>query len=143
LQFRCRGSRRESAVAQLFSLGHIHTTKHINTKTMKHTLLTTLLVAPLLFSGCASIVDGGPKTVQISSNPKGAKVTISNKDGKEISVITTPATVSLKRAHGFFSAEDYKLVFDTPGYYPYETHIKSTVNGWYFGNIVLADFWGF
>ena len=108
--------------------------------------ITGIILACLccaFFTGCASIVDGGSKTVQISSNPEGAKVTISNKSGKDISVLTTPATVSLERSSGYFSGEDYKLVFAMPGYYPSEVHIKSTVDGWYFGNIIFGGLIGF
>lgn len=100
--------------------------------------ILSLAIIPLLFTGCASIVDGGPKTVQLNSNPEGAKVTIFDKMGKEISVNTTPTTVTLKRSHGYFSGENYKLIFEEPGYYPYETHVQSTLNGWYLGNFIFG-----
>jgi hypothetical protein len=101
-----------------------------------------LLAAPLLLSGCASILDGGRKTVQIDSNPKGAKVTISNSKGKEICIQTTPSTVSLERSSGFFEGEDYTLTFEKAGYYPYEIHVQSTLDGWYFGNILFGGLIG-
>jgi hypothetical protein len=104
--------------------------------------ILSLLIVPFLFTGCASIIDGGSKTVRISSNPTGAKVTISNRDGKAVSVQTTPAIVVLERSRGYFSGENYKLVFDEPGYYPYETHVKSSVDGWYFGNILFGGLIG-
>ena len=110
---------------------------------MKTKLLLLLTIVPVLLSGCASIVDGGPRTVQVSSDPPGAKLTIFNKMGKEVCVQTTPATISLKRAKGYFSGEDYKLVFEHADYYPYETHIKSKVNGWYFGNLGFGGLIGF
>jgi len=109
---------------------------------MKIKILMFLAVATFLFTGCSSIVDGGPKLVQINSNPLGAKVTIFDKTGKEIDSRTTPTSVALKRSHGFFSGEDYKLVFDAPGYYPYETHIQSSVDGWYFGNVIFGGLIG-
>ena len=103
--------------------------------------IAVLLTIPLLFTGCASIIDGGPKTVQINSNPEGAKVTIFNKAGKEVSVNTTPASIALKRG-GFYSTEDYKLHFEMPGYYPYETHVASSIDGWYLGNVIFGGFIG-
>jgi hypothetical protein len=106
------------------------------------TKLLALFIAPLLFTGCASIVDGGPKAIHLNSNPEGAKVTISNKSGEKVAVETTPATVGLKRASGFAQEEDYKLVFEKEGYYPHEAHIKSTINGWYFGNILCGGLIG-
>jgi hypothetical protein len=106
------------------------------------TLFACLLTIPLLLTGCASIVDGGPKTVRINSNPEGAKVTISNKEGKAIFVQTTPTKVSLKRSSGFFEGEDYTLAFELAGYYPYEAHVQSSLDGWYFGNIAFGGLIG-
>jgi hypothetical protein len=104
--------------------------------------ILSLAIISLLFTGCASIIDGGAKAVHINSNPEGAKVTISNRDGKTISVQMTPAIVVLERSHGYFSGEDYKLIFEQSGYHPYETHIKSSVDGWYFGNIIFGGLIG-
>jgi hypothetical protein len=102
----------------------------------------SLLTVSLLLTGCASILDGGSKTVQINSNPEGAKVTISNREGKEIFVKTTPTKVSLERSSGFFEGETYTLAFEMAGYYPYEAHIQSSVDGWYFGNIAFGGLIG-
>jgi hypothetical protein len=100
------------------------------------------LTAPLLLMGCASILDGGPKTIRINSNPEGAKVTISNKEGKKIFSQTTPTIVSLERSSGFFEGEDYTLVFAMDGYYPYETHVQSSLDGWYLGNVFFGGLIG-
>ncbi|MBC8096168.1 MAG: hypothetical protein H7Y43_10175 [Akkermansiaceae bacterium] len=107
-----------------------------------HILPFITLVALVLGSGCASIVDGGDKSVQINSNPSGAKVTIADKNGKPISVQTTPAVVSLKRHHGFFQPEKYKLTFEAPGYYPAEASVSSRMNGWYAGNVLFGGLLG-
>jgi hypothetical protein len=101
-----------------------------------------LLIVPLIFTGCASIIDGGSKSVQINSNPEGAKVTISNRAGKKVSVQTTPAIVTLERSSGYFRGEDYKLVFEEAGYHPYEMHVTSSIDGWYFGNILFGGLIG-
>jgi hypothetical protein len=106
------------------------------------TKFLSLLIIPLIFTGCASIFDGGSKSVQINSNPEGAKVTISNQEGKTISVQKTPAIVALDRSSGYFRGEDYKLVFEAAGYNPYETHVTSTIDGWYFGNVLLGGLIG-
>src|SRR5258706_16347840 len=109
---------------------------------MKIKLLLIISIIPLLFTGCSSIVDGGDKRVQINSNPTGAKFSIYNKAGKPISVQTTPASITLKRNRGYFTGEDYKMIFESVGYYPYEVHIKSTVDGWYFGNLIFGGLIG-
>src|SRR4051812_3392788 len=106
-------------------------------KTSSLTLI--LLVTVAICSGCASIVDGYPnKKVRLNSEPAGAKVTIYNKSGTEVASATTPAEVSLKKYRGAYAGERYRLVFEAPGYYPSETHISSTVNGWYFGNVLFG-----
>jgi len=102
----------------------------------------SLLVVPLLFSGCASILDSGDKSVHFNSNPAGAKVTISNDEGKVVSVQTTPAVVKLARSSGYFRGEDYRLLFEAPGCSPYETRITSEIDGWYFGNILFGGLIG-
>ena len=110
---------------------------------MKTKFLPLLFLIPLLFTGCSSIVDGGGDNhVNINSNPSGAKLSIYNKTGKAISVQTTPASLSLKRSHGYFSGEDYKMVLEATNCYPYEVHIKSTVDGWYFGNLLFGGLIG-
>jgi hypothetical protein len=110
---------------------------------MKKILLTSLAaVALVLGSGCASIIDGGSKTVQINSNPSGAKFTIYDKVGKAVDTQITPAIVNLEREHGYLSLEDYKLVFEAPGYYPGEAHVTSTLDGWYLGNILFGGLLG-
>jgi hypothetical protein len=106
------------------------------------TIFLPLLMVPLLLTGCASILDGGPKTVQINSNPEGAKVTIANKEGKEICVQTTPTTVTLERSSGFFEGESYTLTFEAAGYYPYEAHVQSTLDAWYIGNAFFGGLIG-
>src|SRR5437660_9292847 len=89
-------------------------------------------------NGCASIVDGGDKSVRIHSDPPGATVTNSDKGDRLVSVQKTPAVVILRRPHGYFIREDYKLIFEAPGYYPSEAHVKSVLDAWYFGNVVAG-----
>jgi hypothetical protein len=104
-----------------------------------------LLLLPFAFlcSNCASIVDGGSdKSIQLTSNPPGAKVTITDKKGKEVAVTTTPSRVSLKRNRGPYVGETYTMRFQAPGYHTSETQVKSTMNGWYVGNLVFGGILG-
>jgi len=110
---------------------------------MRKIIITSALAAAcVLISGCASIVDGGAKTVRINSDPPGAKISVFDKNGNAITNQTTPASISLKRHSGYFSGEKYKLVLESPGFYPSEIYIQSSVNGWYFGNIVFGGLIG-
>jgi hypothetical protein len=105
-------------------------------------MASTLAVVCILFSGCASIVDGGYKTIHIDSCPAGASFVVYDSNEKRVGSGTTPAEAGLKRYHGYFQGEDYKLVFECPGYYSGETFIKHTVDGWYFGNIIFGGLIG-
>jgi hypothetical protein len=104
-------------------------------------LFTPLLMIPLL-TGCASILDSGPKTVQLNSNPEGAKVTIANPEGSQICVTNTPAKVKLSRSAGYFKGADYNVTFEMPGYYPYQAHVESDLDGWYIGNVFFGGLIG-
>ncbi len=106
------------------------------------TIVPLLAMTLILCSGCASIIQGSHKTVQISSNPSGTKFTIYNKEGKAIESRATPASVSLERSSVYFSPEDYKIIFEEPGYYTGETNLKGSINGWYFGNFVFGGLIG-
>jgi hypothetical protein len=105
-------------------------------------IVSTLAMVCLLFSGCASIVDGGYKTIHIDSNPSGANFVVYDSNDKRIGSGTTPADAGLKRYHGYFQGEDYKLVFECPGYYSGETFINHTMDGWYFGNVIFGGLIG-
>ena len=61
-------------------------------------LAVVLFMLSMLFlsSGCASILSKSTYPVSITSEPSGADFTIYNKDGQEIHVGHTPATVDLE-----------------------------------------------
>jgi hypothetical protein len=105
---------------------------------MKVYMLSLAFIA-ILFTGCSSIVDGGPRTVNIRSDPPGAKVTIYDRRGREVSENTTPATVLLNRG-GFFRTDSYRLNFDMAGYQSCEMSIKPKINPWYWGNFLFLPF---
>lgn len=110
---------------------------------MKKILKLSLPIWALILSSCASIVDGGSdKSIQINSNPPGAKVTITDKKDKTVQIVNTPSRVSLKRHRSFFVGERYKLLFEAPGYHPSQTEVKSTMNGWYVGNVIFGGLLG-
>jgi hypothetical protein len=93
-------------------------------------------VALLCASGCSSIVDGNAdKPVAIYSSPAGAKLTIFDRKGTLVCTATTPATVNLHRAHGYFCPEKYRMVFEYPGYYRSQTIVNAKVDNWYLGNV--------
>lgn len=104
----------------------------------KHTITAALIVA---LTGCASIIDGGPKNVSVKSDPSGARVRVYDKKGVEVASQETPAILSLKRG-GAYSTARYRVVIEKPGYQPAEVTVKSTLNGWYFGNLIFGGLLG-
>lgn len=106
-------------------------------------LTTTSLIGTLLITGCASIIDGGTKTVTIKSTPTGAKVTVVNEKTKEaVASGVTPAALVLKRDNGFFQNASYRVSIEKDGHKPYELLVQSTLNGWYFGNLLFGGLIG-
>jgi hypothetical protein len=105
-----------------------------------------LHLSPAIFltvCSCASIVSHSTWPVSISSNPPGAKITITNdKNGKPIHVGETPATISLKSGAGFFTTARYRIEYSKPGYVPATSYLSSTLNGWYLGNILFGGLIG-
>ena len=88
-------------------------------------------------ASCASIINGGTQQVSIQSRPDAAKITVFDKSGQAIGGGTTPATMSLKRGAGFFSAAKYRVRFEKDGYAPREVPVVGKVSGWYIGGNFL------
>jgi len=97
-----------------------------------------VMVSVFLFSSCASIVSKSTYPLSINSSPSNAKVSITDKKGKEIYLGNTPATVKLKAGAGFFSKAEYQVKFSSPGYDDKIVPITFKLDGWYFGNLLLG-----
>jgi hypothetical protein len=80
--------------------------------------------------------------LSINSTPSGAKLSITDKAGKEIYLGNTPATVKLKAGAGFFSRAEYQVRFSNPGYNDKTVPVIFDLDGWYFGNILLGGLIG-
>lgn len=101
-----------------------------------------VMVSVFLFSSCASIVSKSTYPLSINSSPSNAKVSITDKKGKEIYLGNTPATVKLKSGAGFFSKAEYQVKFSSPGYDDKIVPITFKLDGWYFGNLLLGGVLG-
>jgi hypothetical protein len=96
------------------------------------------LASSSLFSGCASIISGRHADVAIDSYPSNAHVVIHDNEGRAVASLNTPGVVSLKRNRRFFLPAKYTATIEAPGYSPAEVPIRSTVNPWILGNIVIG-----
>lgn len=105
--------------------------------------MTAIVMASVfLFSSCASIVSKSIYPLSINSSPSNAKVSITDKKGKEIYLGNTPVTVQLQAGAGFFSKAEYQVKFSSPGYDEKIVPITFKLDGWYFGNLLLGGLFG-
>ena len=88
--------------------------------------------ALVFFTGCASIISGQQQAVTFTSNPDEAVVTV---DGRQIG--KTPITAQLKRKGG-----TQVVTIEKPGFKTVAFDLKSTINGWFFGNIIIGGLLG-
>jgi hypothetical protein len=102
-----------------------------------HATFTAAAVV-ILSSGCASIISGRQANVAIDSYPSNAHVVIHDKTGHEVASVNTPGVVSLKRNSKWFLPARYTATIEAPGYQTAEVPIRSTINPWILGNVVVG-----
>lgn len=95
---------------------------------MKSVLILTAIV---FLQGCASIISGKTQQVTFNSEPDGANVIIT---GRQIG--KTPITTQLDRA------KDQTLTFEKEGYKPVTMQLTTTLNSWFWGNILIGGLIG-
>lgn len=98
----------------------------------------TLLTAVISTTGCASILSKSKYPVAIESSPSGANFVIKNRKGEQVADGVTPATVTLPAKRGYFRSNDYEVQFEKDGYASASVPLKSSLDEWYFGNILLG-----
>lgn len=100
-------------------------------KTMQFLQLACAVVAICLMTGCATIINGGSQEVSFVSNPEGVTVTVGGRVmGK------APLTTRLDRKSG------QTLNFEKEGYKPLTMALETTINPWFFGNIICCGLLG-
>jgi hypothetical protein len=93
-------------------------------------------------TGCASIVSKTSYPVVVTTNPPGAMVSIVNNKGMQVFQGSSPASVRLKSGGGFFKGAEYMINISKEGYADKTVQVTSTINGWYFGNLVFGGLVG-
>jgi hypothetical protein len=109
---------------------------------LKALVLALLGALVTLSAGCATIVHNGPREVPVTSTPPGATVTIYDRNGQQVMKQTTPFTASLRPKYAYFKGQQYRVVFEMPGYQPAQVQLRSSVSGWYFANILFGGLVG-
>jgi len=98
---------------------------------MKHAFALVLALSLPVFSGCASIVSGSKQELSFQSTPDGASVTV---NGRIIG--KTPITTQLDKK------ADQTVVFSKDGYKPVTMQLTTSLDPWFWGNIVLGGLIG-
>lgn len=101
-----------------------------------------LLCSVLLFSSCASIFTKTSYPITINSEPNGAKVTIVNKEGKEVFSGKTPLSTKLDASTKYMSGERYTVTISKAGYEDNVSYVGAKIEGWYWGNILFGGLIG-
>jgi hypothetical protein len=97
-----------------------------------------VLAPALLLTGCASIMSGRHAEVSIDSYPSNAHVVVRDRRGQQVASVNTPGKVTLKRKERIMFPARYTASIEAPGYQGAEVPIRSTVNPWVLGNVVLG-----
>jgi hypothetical protein len=104
--------------------------------------LSAVFLSLALLSGCSTIVSDSQYPVSITSSPSQADFILKNKEGKNVHSGKTPETVTLNASSGFFQGETYTLILNKDGFDEKTIQIESSLDGWYFGNILLGGWLG-
>ncbi len=104
--------------------------------------IVSVCAISVLSTGCASIVSKSSYPLAINSTPNKAKISVTDKYGKEIYSGVTPAVLRLDAGAGFFTKAEYSVKFSCPGYDDKIVPVKFSIDGWYFGNILFGGLIG-
>ena len=109
-------------------------------------LIICLLVVVLaaVCSACATIVGQPTQTVQISSQPSEASVTIVDETGVEVFKGATPTSVTLQKSTGkYWGKKNFTVTIAKPGFQAQVIPVAASANGWYIaGNFVFGGLIG-
>lgn len=111
----------------------------LKNKTIVNSIVAALIIS---VSGCASIIGQSSYPVTIKSTPEGTHFVLKNAKGEAIHTGETPATVTLDSSSGYFQRGAYTIVFSKEGYADQTIPLSSSLNGWYWGNILLGGLIG-
>lgn len=85
----------------------------------------------MVIAGCATIITGTDQSMTFNSEPEGATVIVAGKTlGK------TPITVQVPKD------KNMSLTFEKEGYKSFTTQLSTTLQGWFWGYIVIGGFLG-
>jgi hypothetical protein len=97
----------------------------------------------LAITGCASIVSDSKYPVSVVTEPSAARVEIKDQNGVLRYVGTSPATAVLDAGSGFFTRARYTVTASKDGYMSASLPLANSIDGWYWGNLLIGGLIGF
>lgn len=97
--------------------------------------MKTLIAAALLISltGCSTMMNDRITDVSVLSEPSGQRYSITDQDGRQVRTGTTPDSIKLDAAAGFFDGQTYRVRYEKSG----TVELDSQVSPWYFLGIAV------
>lgn len=102
----------------------------------------TVFAAMIALGGCASIVSDSKPKVGLYSLPTNANYVIKDSNGGVVLKGVTPGAAILETSRGYFKSQSYTVTFQKDGYTETTVPLKSTVSGWYWGNLLIGGLIG-
>lgn len=100
------------------------------------------VVLAFALPGCASIVSDSKPKVGVYSLPTNANYVVKDSTGKEVIKGVTPGAAILETSRGYFKSQSYTVTFQKDGYTQTTVPLKSSVSGWYWGNLLIGGLIG-
>lgn len=121
-------------------MGKITCDKQSNKNMKLLNIVTAIALAGTV--GCASIISKNQYPVSFQSNPSGAKITITDKNGNTIASGSTPYSITLSAKAGPYQSAKYTLTLEKDGYQTTHSELHANLDGWYLGNIIFGGLLG-
>ena len=83
-------------------------------------------------------MSGRHAEVAINTNAPNARVVVRDKRGQHVASLHAPATVTLRRKDKLIFPARYTATIEAPGYQPASVPIRSTINPWILGNVIVG-----
>ncbi len=104
-------------------------------KNFTYSILFIAVIAGL--SGCASIINGSTQSVGICQQAQWRQ-TLPGWERNGRYAANTGSPQKSKKKGDTAGKKEYTVRIEMEGYAPYETKLTRKLNGWFFGNLVLA-----
>jgi len=102
-----------------------------------------LSILPFLaLVNCATVVSKSSYPVSFTSNPSGCKVVVRNDKGAVVHQGVTPSSAVLSARGGYFKPASYTVDFSKSGRPAQSIQLTATLDGWYFGNLLVGGLIG-